>query len=146
MKSNYNLFFFIEIHYLNIELFNFIKNQLKLEYNLNITTNLEMFDFFHFKNGNIAIIYGNIENYSEFELISNRLIKTINIYDGFLSILNLLFISNSNSTYWFTLESFSNLKLKNQLYIGNIMYNLINNQLKTIQLQLVNTLDELQKQ
>lgn len=145
MKSNYNFFFFIEIHYLNIELFNFIKNQLKLEYNLNITTDLDMFDFFHFRHGNIAIIYGNVDDYSKFESNSNKLIKTLNIYDGFLSILNLLFISNSHSLYWFTLESFSNLKLKNQLYIGNIIANLINTQLNIQQYNLIYTIDGLQQ-
>ena len=144
MTSNYNFFFFIEIHYLNIELFNFIKNQLKLEYDLNLTTNLNLFQFFHFRQGNIAIIYGNVENYNKFESLSNKLIKTLNIYDGFISILNLLFIGNENSHYWLTLDSFSNLKLKNQLFLGNIIYNTVSSNLKSSHINLINTIDAIQ--
>lgn len=144
MKTSYNFFFFIEIHYLNIELFDFMKTQLKIHYDLNITTNLDMFDFYHFKQGNVAIIYGNVTDFNQFEDYSNRLIKTLNIYDGFISILNLLFIGNLDSNYWFTLETFSNLKLKNQLYIGTIIFNLIETHLNSMQQNLINIFHAIQ--
>ena len=138
MKTSYNFFFFIEIHYLNTELFDFIKTQLKINYNLNITTNLDMFDFYHFKQGNVAIIYGNVTDFNQFEEYSQKLIKTLNIYDGFISILNLLFIGNLNSYYWFTLDTFLNLKLKNQLYVGSVLFNIVETNLNTVQQNLIN--------
>lgn len=95
--NNSNFFFFLEIHYLNTELYNFIKNQVQLECGLNITKQTKH----PIINGNLLVVSGMIENELQFKQKTNQLIHLFNNYNSFLTIISL-----SYNNYWFSLNSY----------------------------------------
>lgn len=117
--NNPNFFFFLEIHYLNTELYNFIKNQVQLESGLNITKQTKH----PVINGNLLVVSGFVESEFQFKQKINQLIHLFNNYSSFMTIISLFY-----NNYWFSLNSYSKIiesinesnKLNSLLFIKQV--------------------------